>query len=874
MCALACGWKLLLINHSHVFRKGRGKCHSYISPNALSCSILTPMHFRFGHKRIGYLAASQTFRVNTEAVLLTTNQLKKELISPNDYEIGLAAGCLANIATRDLSRDVLGDVVALLQHQRPYVRKKALLVLYKLFEQYPQALRLCFEKIRERLEDTDKGVVSCAVSVVCELADRNPKNYLALAPQLFTILTKSSNNWMLIKVVKLFGSLVEEEPRLARKLLEPLSVIIKRTSAKSLLYECIHTITLALPHTKKPDGTDSRVVPSLVKLCSDHLREFVEDQDQNLKYLGLVGFANMMNSHPRTVAGHYNLIIDCLEDDDITIRTRSLDLLAGMVTKRTLEGLVQRLLKHVSVSEGSYRQDLIGSIIFMCSRDKFAFLSDFKWYMGVLLDLSTMIGTEREHLLSDQLINVALRVKSIREFAIGSMIDILLCPDVLTNNRMKEGPLTAVVWIVGEYASLISKVIGRKSDLQNFSSSTNGVWCGLFSTFLSPEVTDCTPHLQSTFVFSAFKVFISACSPTSGASDKEISNMLDNLYMRLLRFCTSPYLEVSERASNIMQLFLSYGIVFEANQEQQPPPINDKDVTLDDESCVDKKLLPVEDLVMMEKGKDSSTMANLLDVDVLPPVALGTTHDINDNHILLPNNEDGSAAAALYSPRLFDDQGVTASRAAEGHLRALISVPLNPVNSKAQSKVPPPEGISLEDAIKPELLAELLQQDGEGATTHTRDLSAVRFSIRDGSYSPYELAGGQIKGMSTSPVNKDTFNTTTLKGKMSDVVDGDGGDYAEVSGGAPYESNNNTTVQTTRDEDCSTSAFYLGSKEEVKVKEQDDVPSLHSSSLDKKISSKWDELENDEAYAGGLMRSKKLRRKRVRKHSKKQVRTS
>lgn len=59
---------------------------------------------------------------------------------------------------------------------------------------------MTFDRIKERLEDSDSSVVSCAVNVICELADKNPKNYLAMAPQFFRLLTTSSNNWMLIKV--------------------------------------------------------------------------------------------------------------------------------------------------------------------------------------------------------------------------------------------------------------------------------------------------------------------------------------------------------------------------------------------------------------------------------------------------------------------------------------------------------------------------------------------------------------------------------------------------------------------------------------------------------------------------------------------------
>lgn len=44
-------------------------------------------------------------------------------------------------------------------------------------------------------------------------------------------------------------------------------------------------MTLALPFTRKADGTESKAVPAAVRLCSEHLRKFTEDPDQNLKYL-------------------------------------------------------------------------------------------------------------------------------------------------------------------------------------------------------------------------------------------------------------------------------------------------------------------------------------------------------------------------------------------------------------------------------------------------------------------------------------------------------------------------------------------------------------------------------------------------------------
>jgi hypothetical protein len=48
---------------------------------------------------------------------------------------------------------------------------------------------------------------------------------------------------MLIKIIKLFGALTPLEPRLGKKLIEPLTNLIHSTSAMSLLYECINTVS-------------------------------------------------------------------------------------------------------------------------------------------------------------------------------------------------------------------------------------------------------------------------------------------------------------------------------------------------------------------------------------------------------------------------------------------------------------------------------------------------------------------------------------------------------------------------------------------------------------------------------------------------------
>ena len=132
--------------------------------------------------------------------MLTTNMVRKDLNSQNMYD---AMSGLACFVSTDLSRDLANDVMTLLSSTKPYIRKKAVLLLYKIFLKFPDALPAAFPRLKEKLEDPDPGVQSAAVNVICELARANPRMYLSLAPVFFKLMTTSTNNWMLIKIIKL-----------------------------------------------------------------------------------------------------------------------------------------------------------------------------------------------------------------------------------------------------------------------------------------------------------------------------------------------------------------------------------------------------------------------------------------------------------------------------------------------------------------------------------------------------------------------------------------------------------------------------------------------------------------------------------------------
>ncbi|VVC94180.1 unnamed protein product [Leptidea sinapis] len=406
---------------------------------------------KFTFKRIGYLAASQSFHEDSELLMLTTNMIRKDLSAQNQYEAGLALSGLSCFISHDLARDLANDIMTLMSSTKPYLRMKAVLMMYKVFLRYPEALRPAFPKLKEKLEDPDPGVQSAAVNVVCELARKNPKNYLSLAPVFFKLMTTSTNNWMLIKIIKLFGALTPLEPRLGKKLIEPLTNLIHSTSAMSLLYECINTVIAVLISISS--GMPGHAAS--VQLCVQKLRILIEDTDQNLKYLGLLAMSRILKSHPKSVQAHKDLVLACLDDKDESIRLRALGLLYGMVSKKNLMEIVKKLMIHMENAEGTlYRDELLTRMIEICSQNNYQHVVDFEWYITVLTELTEM-ETSSKHgcMIAAQLMEVGARVSDVREFAVRECS--AMCNRAATS---PPGPasrevLYAAALVLGEYCT-------------------------------------------------------------------------------------------------------------------------------------------------------------------------------------------------------------------------------------------------------------------------------------------------------------------------------------------------------------------------------------------------------------------------------------
>ena len=323
------------------------------------------------------------------------------------------------------------------------------------------------------------------------------------------------------------------EPRLVRKLLPPLTSIIKTTPAMSLLYECINGI---IQGGILDSGEDS-AGEEIATLCVSKLRSMIMvEGDPNrklrlgiyclnhlltrvVKFVALLAFNKIVLTHPFLVAQQEDVIMDCIDSPDLSIRLRALDLVVGMVSNENLMSIVGRLMRQLRHSsapareEGpvptsiepaadsddespevaikpdngaskdplisdDYKIDVINRILQMCSTNNYGNLLDFDWYIDILiqlvrnapivsqasrsqdldLDIENLAKVDASERIGDELRNIAVKVKAVRLQATRAAESILISTygDTSTPITAGTGALRPIAWIVGEYATSLN----------------------------------------------------------------------------------------------------------------------------------------------------------------------------------------------------------------------------------------------------------------------------------------------------------------------------------------------------------------------------------------------------------------------------------
>jgi AP-3 complex subunit delta-1 len=329
-----------------------------------------------------------------------------------------------------------------------------------------------------------------------------------------------------------------------------------------------------------------------------------------VKYVALLAFQKIVISHPHLVSLHQDVILECIDDPDISIRMRALDLAVGMVNSDNLATIVETLVRQLinapiaSLADDSandrgmhagieplaesddedaeeslknreiksnqppplpeeYRINAIRSILDMCSRDTYANVTDFEWYIGVLIQLvkacpsvkmadaddgdnssSWSLQRDISYDIGYQIQNVAVRVKSLRPEATAAAQAVLM---IDTRDQFfpafgngGQGVLESCAWIAGEYSEQLTDPNGVLNSLLHVSSS------------------QLPAHVLAQYVHAVLKVFALMCGDQQISWSPSRRTNLTLLMARIVYFLepltTHPDLDVQERAVEYLEL--------------------------------------------------------------------------------------------------------------------------------------------------------------------------------------------------------------------------------------------------------------------------------------------------------------------------------
>lgn len=450
----------------------------------------------YSSKYISYLAASLMWNSTSDASLMATNRITKDLTSGKPPITSLVLSSVPSYLSPTLSQLISNDVIKLMQSSTPILQQKAITTFYHICLHYPDALRAGFPNLRACLDDQKPAVIIPALWVINELCIINPSNFVALIPKFFKILTSyKQNTYIVVKTVQILTVLSSVEKRLPKKLIQPYMEILDTTSSMTQLYEIIKSIIVIPINT-----------PNVLNSAIQRIEPLITHSDPNIRTMFMKFFMKLIILDPKILKQHKETVTECLGSEDESERLLALDLISSLVNQKSIVSIVNKLLENCKIAYTiNFRNETIKKIISICSQNDYEFITDFGWYIDILLEIVQDGGFSCYQIIADQFLDLALRVPSTRK---------RITADLENSFKFAYMYSESVPFLL-----TISHIIGTYSDDPKS-----------FDTLLSPFLCQCSERVQQSFIISAFNLFIKLSgNPEINIDEQEFIKKLETL---------------------------------------------------------------------------------------------------------------------------------------------------------------------------------------------------------------------------------------------------------------------------------------------------------------------------------------------------------
>jgi AP-1 complex subunit gamma-1 len=406
---------------------------------------------------MGYLGLVILLEEGTDVLMLVTNSLKNDLSHTNPFIAGLAACALGNIGSTEMARGLTGELEKMLAHSNPYIRKKAALCAIRVCEKVPEMTDDLIEKIPSLLDDRDHGVLVSAISFIIATIEKDPSHADYFRGKIVSKIVKLLKNLVssgyapeydvggitdpflqvnIIRLLRLLGTGNEEASEKMGDILAQVATNTEsaKNAGNAILYETVLTI-LAIE-----SAGGHRV------LAINILGKFLLNRDNNIRYVALLCLGNVIKKGDMAnVVRHYDTIVGCLKDPDVSIRRRAMDLVYELVNENTVRQLGREMLSYLVMAGAEERVEICERMTEVIENHA----PSPRWHIDTLMTMFRIAGASVSEHTEALLVHLISKNPDLHSYAVHYLYRAV-------EEEMHQAALTrAAVWAIGEFGNLL-----------------------------------------------------------------------------------------------------------------------------------------------------------------------------------------------------------------------------------------------------------------------------------------------------------------------------------------------------------------------------------------------------------------------------------
>ena len=515
----------------------------------------------FTQKRLAYLGICMLLDEKSDILLLSSNIIKKDLASNNKYIVAAALNTIGEIGTPDMCRDTCPEIIKCLNSTNPYIKKKAALALSKVVKSCPELIETVQQNLSTIFEDKNHGVLLAGLALAEQVFKAEPKTvkkykkYLSPLCKLLKSLINTSyapeydvngitDPFLQIRILEILGFFGRSSSRENEELEALLTSIqsttdtTRKNTGNAVLYELVRCIF----------NYDSS--KTLKSLGGSILGQFLNNKDNNYKYLALNTLNDIAKIDIDTVQKHKNVILEFLKDPDIAIKRRSLDLTYLIVNTENIRQIVTETLDFInSTSNVEFKLELTSKIFY--SLEKYS--PSLKWEIDVLLKMLCLCEDSINEEIIWKIINLILNTKELQQYA---MFRYFLAMQNMLEDSDVEALYHVGIAILGELFKLIVGVSTTDEEGKTITITEEQI---IDLIIALDKSTDTSETLRELLMNTCFKM-IGKLSPQSDEKLKKILQQESKSFYPEVQERANEYITFTQIAKDDMQLKITSNV--------------------------------------------------------------------------------------------------------------------------------------------------------------------------------------------------------------------------------------------------------------------------------------------------------------------------